>query len=78
MPTTLREIYAAGLQDGRAAAQSGAYCEDTAKRHARAYMRYAREAFGLPPRYGVRVLYAYHVGYTDGAWTAREMPHLGG
>jgi len=78
MGATLRDIYAAGWQDGHAAAQSGAFREDTAKRHARAYMRYAREAFGLTPRYGVRVLYVYHVGYTDGAWTAWEIPRTGG
>lgn len=70
MRLTLREIYAQGRRDGQAAAASGSYCDDTAKRHARAYMRFACEEWGLMPRWGVRVLCAYHAGYTDAARAA--------
>jgi hypothetical protein len=63
MNHSLLTTYRIGWQDGHDTAQAGLFSEAQATLDARLYMELAVLVWGLTPRAGVRLLYAYQAGY---------------
>ena len=63
MNHSLLTTYRVGWQDGCDAAQAGLFSEAQATQDAHLYMELAVLIWGLTPRAGVRLLYAYQTGF---------------
>lgn len=63
MNHSLLTTYRIGWQDGCDAARANLFTEAQAALHAHVYSDLAMLMWGLTPRAGVRVLYAYHRGF---------------
>lgn len=63
MNHSLLTTYHIGWQDGCDAAQAGLFSETQARHDAHLYTELAVLLWGLTPRVGVRLRYAYQTGY---------------